>query len=84
MKKTLLPILLLLTGKDILFIADTDAHGRQLWHTNPAVTGVEDPLVASAVAVYPNPTNGETTLRLAGHFTGLVAFRTLDLKGKCC
>jgi hypothetical protein len=53
-------------GKDVFFIADTDAHGRQLWHLNPAVTGVEDPLVAAAVAVYPNPTDGEVTLPAGG------------------
>ena len=69
-------------GKDILFIADTDAHGRQLWHTSPAVTAVEDPLVASSIAVYPNPTDGEVTLRLAPHLTGPVTISTLDLTGK--
>ena len=70
-------------GKDIFFFADTDAHGRQLWHLNPAVTAVEDPLVAAAVAVHPNPTDGAVTLQLAAaQFAGPVTISTLDLTGK--
>lgn len=43
---------------------------------------MEDPLAASAVAVYPNPSEGAVTLRLAGPFTGPVVIHLLDVTGK--
>nr|WP_314005952.1 ELWxxDGT repeat protein [Xanthocytophaga flavus] len=70
------------TSNDVFFIADTDDSGRQLWHMNKTVTGTEDGFKDNFVLLYPNPGQGELTVRLtSSYFSGPVGITVFNSSG---